>query len=121
MGERRMLDFSLSNAFLSLLDTEHFHDSTPETSKDKLPLGSSLISPEPIHLGLFSLLIHLPQSRQARGKECLKSSLHSACQVACLDKSFIHQKEEAFSLHTMCFSQPSLKGCDGSEGCLFLI
>ena len=86
-----MLDFSLSNAFLSLLDTEHFHDSTPETSKDKLPLGSSLISPEPIHLGLFSLLIHLPQSRQARGKECLKSSLHSACQVACLDKSFIHK------------------------------
>ena len=24
MGERRMLDFSLSNAFLSLLDTDHF-------------------------------------------------------------------------------------------------
>ena len=44
VGERRMLDFSLSNAFVSLLDTKHFHDSTPETSKDKPPWELSYFS-----------------------------------------------------------------------------
>ena len=72
-------------------------------------LGALLLLLNPFTLDLFSLLIHLPQYRQARDKECLKSSPHSACQAACLGKSFIHQQEEAsFSLHTMCSSQPSL-------------
>ena len=60
VGERRMLDFSLSNAFLSPLDTEHFHDSTPETSKDKPPWELSYFSwthsPGPLFLFWFTSL-----------------------------------------------------------------